>query len=205
MYSTELSSAERVCVKLLGRRTHARVSLRGTRFRGMDWYGLGVAAHRRSQPPPPAQAGVVDGVALASDLIRLEIALWDRVDARLRGSHELPLAFFEGLLFISRAPGASMRVGDLARELRVTVGGTSKLIDRIQRAGLIARQPDPDDRRASRVALTAAGKRKLNAAVKSYEAEVAAILRGVLSPDEQRQMSRYASRLLTAIDEAEGE
>jgi DNA-binding MarR family transcriptional regulator len=63
-----------------------------------------------------------------------------------------------------------MRAGDLARALRVTVGGTSKLVDRIERAGLIARQPDPDDRRASRVALTAAGKRKLAAALKTYEA-----------------------------------
>jgi DNA-binding MarR family transcriptional regulator len=51
------------------------------------------------------------------------------------------------------------------------------------------REPDPDDRRASRVALTAAGKRKLTAALKTYEAEVAGILGGVLRPEEQQQMS----------------
>src|SRR5258705_11321268 len=108
-----------------------------------------------------SERGAVDGVAWATDLVRLEIALWDRVDARLRESHELPLAFFESLLFISRARRGSMRVGDLARALRITVGGTSKLVDRIAGAGLIAREPDPDDRRASRVALTVAGNRKL--------------------------------------------
>jgi DNA-binding MarR family transcriptional regulator len=137
-------------------------------------------------------------------VIRLEIALWDRVNARLQDSHELPLAFFEPLHVISREVARSMRVGDLARSLRITVGGTSKLVDRMDEAGLIAREPDPADRRASRVALTTAGKRKLNAAVKSYEAEVAAILAGVLSPEEQRQMSRYVSRLLTSIDRADG-
>ena len=80
----------------------------------------GMADRRRSE----ASAGAhVSGVAWATDLVRLEIALWERVDARLRESHELPLAFFESLLFISRAPGGSMRVGDLARALRVTVGG----------------------------------------------------------------------------------
>ncbi|HEV8632440.1 MAG TPA: MarR family winged helix-turn-helix transcriptional regulator [Thermoanaerobaculia bacterium] len=146
----------------------------------------------------------MSGVAWATGLVRLEIAVWDRVDARLRESHELPLAFFESLFFISRAPGGSMRVGDLARALRITVGGTSKIVDRIERAGLIARESDPDNRRASRVALTAAGKRKVTAAVKTYEAEVAAILGGVLSPEEQHQMSDYVSRLLTSIDEAEG-
>jgi DNA-binding MarR family transcriptional regulator len=157
-----------------------------------------MAARHRRQAAAPAS---VSGVAWATDLIRLEIALWDRVDARLRESHELPLAFFESLLFISRARGGSIRVGDLARALRVTVGGTSKLVDRVERAGLIAREPDPDDRRASRVALTAAGKRKLTAAVKTYEAEVGSILGGVLSPDEQRQLSDYVSRLLTSIGE----
>jgi DNA-binding MarR family transcriptional regulator len=143
------------------------------------------------------------GVEWTSELIRLEIALWDRINARLQESHALPLAFFEPLHLISRTPDDSIRVGDLARRLRITVGGTSKLVDRMEEARLIAREPDPDDRRASRVALTTAGKRKLNAAVKSYEAEVAAILAGVLSPDEQRQMSRYVSRLLTSIDQAE--
>jgi len=151
-----------------------------------------------------AHMSAVSGVTWATDLIRLEVALWDRVDARLRESHDLPLAFFESLLFISRAPQGSMRVGDLARALRVTVGGTSKLVDRIERAGLIARESDPDDRRASRVALTTAGKRKLTAAVKTYEGEVGSILGGVLSPEEQQQMSDYVSRLLTSIDQGEG-
>jgi DNA-binding MarR family transcriptional regulator len=146
----------------------------------------------------------VDGVAWTTELVRLEIALWGRVDARLRQSHDLPLAFFESLLFVSRARGSSMRVGDLARALRVTVGGTSKLVDRIERAGLIARAPDDDDRRASRVALTAAGKRKLTAAGKTYQAEVGSIVGGVLSPEEQQQMSDYVSRLLTSIDDGEG-
>jgi DNA-binding MarR family transcriptional regulator len=159
-----------------------------------------MAARRRIQPSAPAHALAVNGVAWATDLVRLEIALWDRVDARLRKSHELPLAFFESLLFISRARRGSTRVGDLARALRVTVGGTSKLVDRIERAGLIAREPDPDDRRASRVALTVAGKRKLTTAVKTYEAEVAGILGGVLSTEEQQQMGDYVSRLLTSID-----
>jgi DNA-binding MarR family transcriptional regulator len=54
------------------------------------------------------------------------------------------------------------------------------------------------------VALTAPGGRRLAAALKTYEAEVGSILGGVLSPEEQRQMSDYVSRLLTSIDQAEG-
>jgi DNA-binding MarR family transcriptional regulator len=160
-----------------------------------------MAARQRSHASTPADAS---GVAWAGDLIRLEIALWDRIDTRLQESHELPLAFFEPLLLISRAPAGSMRVGDLARGLRITVGGTSKLVDRIERAGFIAREPDPEDRRASRVSLTTAGKRKLTVAVKSYEAEVSSILESALSSQERQRMRDYVSRLLAAIDQEQG-
>jgi len=135
-----------------------------------------------------------------SDVIRLEIVLWERIDACLRERHELPLAFFESLHFISRTPGGGARVGDLARALRITVGGTSKLVDRIERVGLIERQPDPDDRRAARLALTPIGRRKHSAALKTYETEAAAILDAALSPKEQENMREHIIRLLTEAD-----
>lgn len=140
-----------------------------------------------------------DRVRWGSDLIRLEIALWERVEARLRQEHDLSLASFESLHFVDRAPGTGgMRVGDLALALRVTVGGTSKLVDRVVKAGLLARLPDPDDRRASRIALTPAGERTLTAATTTYDAAVADLVDDVLSPDEQQRMHDYIKRLLAA-------
>ena len=133
-----------------------------------------------------------------SDLVRVEIVLWNGVDARLRREHGLSLAFFESLYFTSRAPGGSLRVGDLAAALRVTVGGTSKLVDRIEAAGLFARSPDPDDRRAARVSLTPAGERALRAAIETYQAELAAFLDPVLDAREQEEMHGFVRRLLDA-------
>lgn len=135
-----------------------------------------------------------------SDLIRLEIALWDRIDARLKKEHGLPLAFFESLYFIGRSRDGSLRVGDLARALRVTVGGTSKVVDRIERAGLIRREPDGDDRRACRVVLTDDGKRKLAAASETYEAAMATVLDAALGADEQRRLHDLVTRMLVASD-----
>ena len=103
--------------------------------------------------------------------------MWERIDARLRERHDLPLSFFESLYFVSQAPDGSLRVGDLASALRVTVGETSKLVDRIEQAGLVARSPDPNDRRAARVMLTRDGERQLGAAVETYEAEIANVRR----------------------------
>jgi DNA-binding MarR family transcriptional regulator len=151
----------------------------------------------------PARAGAGTAIALnrvewMTDLVRLEIVLWERVDARLRERHGLSLAFFESLYFVSRAPEGPLRVGDLAQAMRVTVGGISKLVDRVEAAGLIARGADPDDRRAARLTLTREGERRLKAAVVTYEEAVAAFLDPALSSSEQRQMHAYVIRLLTA-------
>jgi len=144
-----------------------------------------------------------DRVAWAIDLIRLEITVWDRLDARLRERHDLSLAYFEVLHFVAQTPKAGLRVGDLAAAMKVTVGGTSKLVDRVESAGLISRAPDPADRRASRLSLTASGKRKLTAAARTYDREVAALLDAALDPSEQQQMHTYITRLLAAAREGE--
>ncbi len=150
--------------------------------------------------PDPSNDGT-GGVQWLSDLIRLEIVLWERIDARLREKHDLPLSFFESLSFIARSRENGLRVGDLAQALGVTVGGTSKLVDRIERAGLIRREPDPDDRRASRATLTPSGRRTLAAAVKTYEAELASVLDAVLSRTEQQHLHSLVARLLAATRE----
>ncbi|MEZ4657285.1 MAG: hypothetical protein R2911_06915 [Caldilineaceae bacterium] len=55
------------------------------------------------------------------DLIRVEIALWNHINARLLKAHDLSLAFFESLYFIDQSADGALRIGDLARALRITV------------------------------------------------------------------------------------
>lgn len=132
-----------------------------------------------------------------SDLVRLEITLWNRIDTRLRGEHGLPLAFFWPLYVVGRSSDASLRVGELAAALGLTVGGMSKIVDRIEHAGLLRREPDAADRRASRVVLTDAGRDSLGAASATYEAEMATVLDAALSTDQQHDLHRLVRRLLS--------
>ncbi len=134
-----------------------------------------------------------------SDLIRVEIALWERIDARLRHEHSLSLAFFETLYFVGCAPEGTLRVGELARAVGITVGAASKLVDRVEAAGLIRREADAEDRRASRVALTDAGREALAVASATYTAAAAAALDPALSADEQQQMHSFVKRLLSTV------
>lgn len=106
-----------------------------------------------------------------SELVRFETELWNALDGRLRADHDLPLSRFEPMQIIGRRGGC--RVNDIADELAITVGGTSKLVDRIEAAGHCRRRSNPDDRRSSIVELTPAGRRLLKAAAHTFDVELA--------------------------------
>ncbi|HYQ34314.1 MAG TPA: MarR family winged helix-turn-helix transcriptional regulator [Mycobacterium sp.] len=113
---------------------------------------------------------MTDLLVLFDQLIRFETELWNAVDARLRAEFDLPLSRLEPMQVIARR--SSCRVYDIADELSITIGGTSKLVDRIEAAGYCARRANPDDRRSSIIELTAAGRRVLAKATRVFEEEL---------------------------------
>jgi len=117
---------------------------------------------------------------LFSDLVRLEIELWDAVDRRLRERCGLSMGFFDVMQTVARTP--SCRVHDIARQLSITVGGTSKAVDRAEAAGHLVRRANPGDRRSSIVELTASGAQVLEQAFAVVDEELEARLGRVLPP-----------------------
>lgn len=71
------------------------------------------------------------------------------------GAHNLSPARVQLITTVGESPG--IRVGTLAQHLGVTNRAVTGLVDTLQAEGLIQRQPDPDDRRAFRLALTRSG------------------------------------------------
>jgi DNA-binding MarR family transcriptional regulator len=132
----------------------------------------------------------MDSAALFSDLIRFETELWNTVTARLRSEHGLELHYFEPLQVIARTPDC--RVQEIADALSITVGGTSKLVDRIEAAGWCRRRENPRDRRSSCIDLTPAGRRLLAAAGRTFVEEVEGRLR---SPLSARQFQEFAATI----------
>jgi len=89
-------------------------------------------------------------------------------------------------------------VSRIADILRLSLPATSHLVDRLVRAGLVARTEDPEDRRAKRVAMTPAGSvfiRKLEAA---RTREVAQVLNR-LSPDARTRLSDTLSLVIEEL------
>jgi DNA-binding MarR family transcriptional regulator len=131
------------------------------------------------------------------NLVKVEIALWDAVDARLRADHDLPLGRFQVLEVLARRAQArtgTSRVQDVAAELLITVGGVSKLCDRLEAANLCQRRPNPADRRSSLLELTPRGAQVLKQAQQSVEQELAERLSG-LGVDELQTFTATLVRL----------
>ena len=133
---------------------------------------------------------------LFSNLVRLEIALWNQLDRKLETTHGVPLRWFKPMRVVSLSNNGHLKVNEIAEALMITVGGTSKLVDRIVDAGYFRREPDPGDRRVSRVVLTPAGKRKLASASKTHRQELERVIGGTLDVKERRQLGTLIGRLL---------
>jgi DNA-binding MarR family transcriptional regulator len=67
------------------------------------------------------------------------------------------LSWYDVLWALYRAPGASLRVNELARGIVLSPTAMSRFVDRVKAAGYVRREPDPADRRALQVVLTPEG------------------------------------------------
>lgn len=108
------------------------------------------------QSPPareltPAELGAWRG------LLRVHAALFKALDAELEAAHGVPLSSYEVLIFLQSAPDRRMRMADLADHVLLSRSGMTRLVDRLERAGLLAREQCSADARGCFAALTAAG------------------------------------------------
>jgi MarR family transcriptional regulator, organic hydroperoxide resistance regulator len=133
---------------------------------------------------------------LFNDIIRFEIELWNAVDARLKSEFDLPLTHFEPMAVMDRLPGC--RVYDIATELGITTGGTSKLVDRIEASGYCRRLPNPADRRSSLLELTEAGRRLFAEAGVAFDDELGRRLGAAVPERTLRQFGATLARLRAA-------
>lgn len=68
------------------------------------------------------------------------------------------LAWYDVLIQLAHAPGERLRMQDLAAAVVVTRGGLTRLIDRMEKRGLVGREPAEDDLRGLYAVLTEQGR-----------------------------------------------
>ena len=127
-------------------------------------------------------------------LIEVHGRLERRLGAELEARCDLPLAWFEVLVRLARSDGGQLTMGALAEQVTLTTGGVTRLVDRMEAAGYVARLPCPTDRRVAYAAITKAGRRKLAEAAEVHGANLRETFDG-FSERELTVLDRLLDRL----------
>ncbi|NGY65254.1 winged helix-turn-helix transcriptional regulator [Lentzea sp. NEAU-D13] len=143
---------------------------------------------------------MVDVAQVFADLVRYETRLYNVLGERLRAEHGLTTAQFEFLRIIGGRDNC--RVNDLAHEVAITVGATSKAVDRLEAAGWVSRRPNPENRRSSLIVLTDEGRRLMDAATPTFENELRIWLADPLTGRSLEQLAGTVAVLRRTVEAA---
>ncbi|MER7211941.1 MarR family transcriptional regulator [Streptosporangium sp. NPDC020072] len=91
---------------------------------------------------------------------------------------------FETLIRLARSPGRRLRMSDLAAQTSLSTSGVTRVVDRLEREGLVARQACATDRRASYAVITQAGTDRLTAVLPRHLADIEEWFTGLLPPEQ---------------------
>jgi DNA-binding MarR family transcriptional regulator len=90
-------------------------------------------------------------------MLRVHSALVKQLDAELSTAHKLPLSSYEVLLNLEAAPGRKRRMAELADSVLLSRSGMTRLVDRLEKDGLLRRDTCTDDGRGAYAVLTDKG------------------------------------------------
>jgi DNA-binding MarR family transcriptional regulator len=160
-----------------------------------DGVDLIIEQWRRERPDlDHSPIGVVGRVS------RLARELEQRLEPVYR-DHGLEPGWHDVLATLRRSgPPFRLRPTDLTTASMLTSSGTTKRLDRLEQAGLIARSPDPDDRRGTLITLTDAGRELIDTLTAAHLANERRILAGLTEP-EQRRLADLLRKLQLGLPE----
>ena len=126
--------------------------------------------------------------------IRRAVFLWDtRAAGELGGIHGLGLSDYAALHHLSEAPGGKLRRVDLADRLALTPSGVTRLLNPLERRGIITREESLHDARATYAVLTASGRKLVKDAKATMEAYAESVLQS-LGERDRASLAKLVNR-----------
>jgi DNA-binding MarR family transcriptional regulator len=133
----------------------------------------------------------------ATHTLHTSLMLKAVLEQRLQEETGMVLADNEALLNLGHSP-EPLRMSDIAQRLILSPGGTTKVIDRLEEMGCVERSPDPEDRRATLVALTDAGRDAIDRNRAVIDAELKEIWAGHVTEEEAEVIVTVMDRVIHA-------
>lgn len=133
-----------------------------------------------------------------SELILRLVALHTRIQRQIAGPlslHGISLTEYLVLRQLHAAPEKKMRRIDLAQQVGLSASGVTRLLNPMEKVGLISKEEAARDARVSLVSLTSAGEAILTDADATF-AQVAQTVMKPLTGEDQKNLSRLTGELL---------
>ncbi|HZG93485.1 MAG TPA: MarR family transcriptional regulator [Mycobacteriales bacterium] len=117
------------------------------------------------------------------------------LEAELVAEHNLSLAEYDVLVNLTQAPDRRLRMTDLAARVLISRSGLTRLVDRMERAGMVERVSCPSDARGTFAALTDAGYQRLRSTAGTHLRGVREHVTGQFEGQELDRLFELMSRL----------
>ncbi|MFI2211303.1 MarR family winged helix-turn-helix transcriptional regulator [Streptomyces sp. NPDC020141] len=118
--------------------------------------GAGGEAVRQGSPSRPLDR---TERAVWLGLLATHMRLLRTLDSELIAAERIPLSSFEVLLTVAEAPEGRVRMKDIAASLLISRSGLTRIVDDLERQGLVAREKCPTDARGFDAVLTDTGRK----------------------------------------------
>jgi DNA-binding MarR family transcriptional regulator len=128
-------------------------------------------------------------------MLRAHSQLVRTLDADLAREHELPLSSYEVLLYLNDSDGGRMRMSELADSVLISRSGLTRLVDRLERQGLLKRERCTSDARGLFAEITPGGRRLFAQARKTHLDGVRRLFLERFSRDELRTLGDFWQKL----------
>jgi DNA-binding MarR family transcriptional regulator len=151
--------------------------------------------------PPPSSAAVAPNELTPTELaawrgmLRVHAALVRELDAELEHAHGLPLTHYDVLIYLRSAPGRRLRMAELADSVLLSRSGVTRLVDRLERDGLLVRHTCSSDGRGCFAVLTDKGEELLARARPTHLAGVHRRFLAHFSEEELEAMAEGWNRV----------
>src|SRR4051794_22749406 len=171
-------------------RAHAHNALGGRRRQERAHARFAYAADMSGEP---------DGVAAWAALLRVHAAVVPKLERAL-AAQGMPLSWYDVLLELNAAPGRQLRMSELGARVVLSRERVSRVVDELERAGLVRRERNPDDKRSLLAIVTSQGRARLRAAAPTYLAGIDRHYTRHLGADEIKVIRTALGRVLEAED-----
>ena len=129
-------------------------------------------------------------------LMNTHATVVDRTEQALAAAGLPSLTWYDALWPLHRAPDRKLRMGELAAQVvAISRTGLTRLVDRLEAAELVRREPSPGDRRGTVVAITPAGSDLLRRMWPVYAAEIQRSFVGALDEEQATSLRDSLARV----------